>query len=424
MCAANQILKMNGTGTALECAADADTNSGGDITDITAGSGLTGGGTTGAVTLNVSGVTSGMIADGTIANIDLAVDSVAGTNIVGLSVDTAHIAPDAVTAGKIMDGAVLHTKIAACATTDHILKWNGSVWACGPDTASNVTSAMITDFTIAAGDLATGAVTSDKIFDGTIGTADLANNSVTSSKIGGLLAPAQIAFTPGDINFNNPAYINLTSTTIGVGTGSPGGKFHIVPSNASQTPLILEGFAGQSTNMLEIKNSGGTPLVTIEPSGAINSKYQGARCTKATASIGGSGSPVLTSSTGITCPMISNGIVDATSGAVMLKKKGYYRISGKLKWDLATTAPSYRELLLYTATDVSGSATMQEQNFFRFISSAVQDANTGTFEYQQMQAVIYVDADNSRYLHMKASQMSGAALNVTNIEYNIEFLGN
>lgn len=41
----------------------------------------------------------------------------------------------------------------------------------------------ITDGTIAAVDIATGAVTSDKILDGTIAAADIASNSVTSAKI-------------------------------------------------------------------------------------------------------------------------------------------------------------------------------------------------------------------------------------------------
>jgi hypothetical protein len=54
----------------------ADANSGGDITGVAAGSGLTGGGTSGDVTVGIAtgGVTSGMIQDGTVATTDLAFD--------------------------------------------------------------------------------------------------------------------------------------------------------------------------------------------------------------------------------------------------------------------------------------------------------------------------------------------------------------
>jgi hypothetical protein len=52
-CAVGQLLKWNGT--AWGCANDTDTNAGGDITDVLAGNGLTGGGNTGPVTLNVVG---------------------------------------------------------------------------------------------------------------------------------------------------------------------------------------------------------------------------------------------------------------------------------------------------------------------------------------------------------------------------------
>ncbi|MBX3159468.1 MAG: hypothetical protein KF773_26085 [Deltaproteobacteria bacterium] len=50
-CAAGQLLKWNGT--AWGCANDIDTNSGGDITDVLAGNGLVGGGTSGSVQLDV-----------------------------------------------------------------------------------------------------------------------------------------------------------------------------------------------------------------------------------------------------------------------------------------------------------------------------------------------------------------------------------
>jgi hypothetical protein len=79
------IRQINADGT-VECGADA--NSGGDITSVTAGTGLTGGGTTGDVTLSIAneGVGTAQIADN--------------------AVSTTKIADGAVTSAKIADGAV------------------------------------------------------------------------------------------------------------------------------------------------------------------------------------------------------------------------------------------------------------------------------------------------------------------------------
>ena len=52
-CGANQLLKWSGTAWTCANDIDTDTNSGGDISDVIAGNGLTGGGASGAVTVNV-----------------------------------------------------------------------------------------------------------------------------------------------------------------------------------------------------------------------------------------------------------------------------------------------------------------------------------------------------------------------------------
>jgi hypothetical protein len=223
---ANHILKWNGT--AWACAADAD--AGGDITGVTAGAGLTGGGTTGAPTLSVSGVTSAMITNGTIVSADILDGTITAADILDGTIGAADIATSAVTGAEILDGtigsldlaagAVTTAKIAACVTVNHILKWNGTAWACAADVdsggditgvtagagltgggttgapslaVSGVTSAMITngtitgtdilDGTIGALDIATSAVTGAEILDGTITAADILDGTITAGDI-------------------------------------------------------------------------------------------------------------------------------------------------------------------------------------------------------------------------------------------------
>ena len=86
---ANQVLSYNGTN--LEWVNQSTSSGSGDITAVTAGNGLSGGGNSGAVTLNVSGINSSMITDGTI---------VAG-----------DIASNAVTSAKILNGTIAGTDL-------------------------------------------------------------------------------------------------------------------------------------------------------------------------------------------------------------------------------------------------------------------------------------------------------------------------
>lgn len=175
-CSTGQVPKWSGSGWA--CAAD--DNSGGDITAVTAGSGLTGGGTSGDVTLTVSGVTSAMITDGTITAADIAAGSITGT----------QIAPATITGTQIADGSVSGIDIL-----------DGSVGS--PDIATD---------TILAANIAAGAV----------GSSEIANGAVTAAK----LAPAGFADGVDDTpihnhctsgakpSFGNGVWIDYLSCTI------------------------------------------------------------------------------------------------------------------------------------------------------------------------------------------------------------------
>jgi hypothetical protein len=66
-CTAGQLLKWNGSGWACANDIDTDTTGTGDITDVIAGNGLTGGATAGAATLNVVGGTGIVVAADTVS---------------------------------------------------------------------------------------------------------------------------------------------------------------------------------------------------------------------------------------------------------------------------------------------------------------------------------------------------------------------
>ena len=98
-----QVLSLNSSGV-LEWTDDAaGSSTTGDITGVTAGNGLTGGGTSGGVTLNVSGVTSAMITDGTIVAGDLASNAVTSAEILDGTVASGDIANDTIDFSKIVD---------------------------------------------------------------------------------------------------------------------------------------------------------------------------------------------------------------------------------------------------------------------------------------------------------------------------------
>ena len=84
---------------------------------------------------------------------------------------------------------------AAVSTHDHS-SGKGAVLAPGAIPVGSITSGMIADGTIVAGDLADGAVTSAKILDGTIATIDIADKAVTNAKLGADTARANL-FTNG-----------------------------------------------------------------------------------------------------------------------------------------------------------------------------------------------------------------------------------
>jgi hypothetical protein len=153
-----QVMKWNGTAWAIQ---DDAVGGGGDITGVTAGDGLTGGGTSGDVELDVDFGGSGTAL--TVARSDH--DHDADYSAIGHNHDATY----------------------AAITHDHDADYVNE------GQANAVTSGMITDGEVGTDDLGTGAVTGDKLGTGAVttdklgsaavATASLADSAVTTAKI-------------------------------------------------------------------------------------------------------------------------------------------------------------------------------------------------------------------------------------------------
>jgi len=161
-----QVLSYNGSDLIWVDQSTSSAGGLGDITSVVAGSGLTGGGISGDVTLSVSGVTSDMITDSTIVAGDLATG--------------------AVNSAKILDGTITNSDVSTTAAISPS-KISGTAWTSSNDGASSGLDADLIDGIEAdalvhtSGDIMSGTLTVNSDIDEGIVVTGLPTNLISAT---------------------------------------------------------------------------------------------------------------------------------------------------------------------------------------------------------------------------------------------------
>ena len=241
----------------------------GDITAVVAGTGLSGGATSGSATLNVDAAQTQITSVGTIGtgvwqgtaitSSFIGADSINNSKIADNSIDSEHYVDDSIDNAHLADDAVDHPQIA-----------NDAIRANHIDDDAVQTS-HIQDAKVTTAKIANDAVTAAKLADDAVVTANIANDAVTEAKIADsavnfdMIKPSAVqlsseSFADNDTSIMTSAAIadkieaygystgDITGVTAGTGLsggGSSGGVTLNV--DAAQTQITSVGTIGTGT---------------------------------------------------------------------------------------------------------------------------------------------------------------------------------